>query len=599
MPPRVISSKKPNDLKKTLARLFSYMGRHKLILFVVAVFVILNGVMDLWGTYMVKPIVNDYIAVGDHDGLIKAVIFVAVIYFVAVISAFIYSQVMVRVAQKMIKEIRHDLFAKLQKLPIKFFDTRTHGDIMSNFTNDMDTLSECLNNSFSMLIKALVEMVGTVFMLFVLNWQLSLIVLVFYYLAFRYLKFSSKRSKHFFSKQLDHLGDLNGYIKETISGQKVIKVFNHERQNLETFKKKSDDLKEAATSAMAYSSTQGPAVVSIAYFNYALVAVIGGIMAIKGLSDIGSLASYLIFVRKSSMPINRFTNQSNFILAALSGAERIFEVMDINAEVDKGKVELKENGVWSKTDGSEVKLCGDVIFDDVTFGYSKTNPVLKDLSLVAKKGQKIAFVGATGAGKTTITNLIERFYDIDKGVITYDGIDIRDIKKDDLRSTLGIVLQDTHLFSATIAENIRFGRPEATLVEVKEAAKIANADSFIRRLPRGYDTYITSDGASLSAGQRQLLAIARSAIAKSPVLILDEATSSIDTRTEKLIEKALDRLMENKTVFIIAHRLSTVRSADVIMVLDHGKIIEKGNHEQLLCQKGIYYKLYMGMFELS
>lgn len=601
MPPRVISGKRPTDLKETLSGLVRYMKRHKVALTLVFIFVIINATLDLLGTYMIKPIVNDYIATFDHTGLIKAVIFLAIIYFIAALSALLYSQIMMKAAQDMIKEIRHDLFDRLLSLPLKYFDSHSHGDIMSHFTNDIDTLSECFNNSFGMIIKSFIEMVGTLIIVFILNWQLSLILLFFYAIVFFYIQYSSKRSKTYYSAQQRYLGELNGHIKESVSGQKVIKVFDHEEENIKEYVKKSEDLRLAATSALSYAATQVPFVVSISYINYALVAVIGGIMAVNGMMDIGGLASYLIFIRRASMPINRFTNQTNFILAALSGAERIFTVMSKKPEIDEGQIEVveKEGRPFFKDGDKEVELVGKIDFKDVSFSYKEGEEVLKDLTLYAKSGQKIAFVGATGAGKTTITNLLERFYDIDKGVIFYDDIDIKDIKKDDLRKTLGIVLQDTHLFTGTIKDNIRFGDPKATDEEVIKAAKIANAHSFIKRLPKGYDTYITSDGTSLSEGQRQLLAIARAAIADTPILILDEATSSIDTRTEKLIEEALDQLMRGRTVFIIAHRLSTVRRADCIMVLDHGQIKERGTHDELLAQKGLYYKLYTGAIELS
>ena len=416
-----------------------------------------------------------------------------------------------------------------------------------------------------------------------------------------YIQYSSKHSKHYYHSQQTNIGKMNGFIKERINGQKVIKVFNHEKENINDFDKINIDLRNSSTKALKYSLSQVPSVVSISYINYALVAVLGGLMVINNMSDVGSLAAYLIFVRQSSLPINQFTGQSNFILAALSGAERIFDTMSEPSEVDEGHIssEYKDGSLIWKDGSKEINLNGDIVFNDVSFSYKENEPVLKELSLYADKGQKIAFVGATGAGKTTITNLINRFYDVNKGAITFDGIDIKDIKKKDLRKNISIVLQDTHLFSGTIKDNIRYGNIKASDEEVIAAANIANADSFIRKLPNGYDTYITSDGANLSQGQRQLLAIARAATSKCPVLILDEATSSIDTRTEKLIEKALDSLMENKTVFIIAHRLSTVRNADAIMVLDHGKIIERGSHEELLKRRGTYYELYMGMFELE
>ena len=420
---------------------------------------------------------------------------------------------------------------------------------------------------------------------------------------FLYIRYSGKRSKTFYQKQQSHLGDLDGYIEEMVAGQKVVKVFNHEEENLRQFQEKNEALRKAGTGAQAYAATMVPAVVSISYINYAIVAALGGFMAMKGMTDVGSLASYLVFVRQAALPINQFTQQSNFLLAALAGAERVFEAMDQTPEVDEGQVRLvketKGGWAWQKPDGTKVPLRGDVRFDHVTFGYEDDHPILKDISLFAKPGQKIAFVGSTGAGKTTITNLINRFYDVQQGKVTYDGIDVKDIKKDDLRRSLGIVLQDTHLFAGTIADNIRFGKLDATLEEVKQAAKIANADSFIRRLPEGYDTMVTADGANLSQGQRQLLAIARAAVADPPVLILDEATSSIDTRTESLIEKGMDQLMEGRTVFVIAHRLSTVRNAAAIMVLEQGQIVERGDHEDLLAQKGEYYQLYHGMFELS
>ena len=598
---RQLSAKKPKHLGYTIRALLSYLGRHKFLLLAVAVLVTVSALANLLGTYMIRPVVNN-LATGGMEALLRGVAITALIYLAGALAAWGYTQTMVKAAQKVLYDIRRDLFAHLQKLPLRFFDTRRHGDVMSYFTNDVDTISDALNNSFAMVIQSFIQVAGTLTMLFILNWRLTLVVAVCYVVMFLYIRYSGKRSKAYYNKQQRALGDLDGYIEEMVAGQKVVKVFNHEKANLRTFREKNEALRKAGTGAQSYAATMIPAVVSISYINYAIVAALGGYMAMAGMTDVGSLASYLVFVRQAAMPINQFTQQTNFLLAALAGAERVFEAMDQTPEVDDGQVRLeKRDGgwVWRKPDGSEVPLRGEVRFEGVTFGYDAGHPILKDISLFAKPGQKIAFVGSTGAGKTTITNLINRFYDVQKGRVTYDGIDVKDIRKDDLRRSLGMVLQDTHLFTGTIADNIRFGKLDATMEEVEKAAKIANADSFIRRLPQGYDTMVTADGANLSQGQRQLLAIARAAVADPPVLILDEATSSIDTRTEALIEKGMDQLMEGRTVFVIAHRLSTVRNADAIMVLEQGQIVERGSHEDLLAQQGEYYQLYNGMFELS
>lgn len=614
MAARTFSGKKPKDMKKTVHFFLSYMGQHKRMLFVVAVLVSLSALCNLLGTYMIRPVVN-HLADKNVFSLLKGVLTAACIFAIGAFSAWGYSQTMVKASQRILFDIRRDLFSHIQTLPLKFFDTRGHGDIMSLFTNDIDTISDALNNSFAMVIQSFIQMVGTLTILYVLNWRLSLIVTVCYGIMLWYIRFSGGKSKAYYASQQSSLGDLDSFIEEMISGQKVVKVFNHEEASFQEFCEKNEALRRAGTGAQGYAATMVPVVVSISYINCAIVAVLGGLLALQGKTDLGSLASYLVFVRQAALPINQFTQQSNFLLAALAGAERVFQVMQLSPETDEGKVRLvrvkEERGqlvacqektgmwAWEKPSGELIPLKGDVRFDHVDFGYEPERMILKDISLYAKPGQKIAFVGSTGAGKTTITNLINRFYDVQGGAVVYDGIDVREISKLSLRHSLGIVLQDTHLFTGTVADNIRFGKLDATQEEIERAARIANADSFIRRLPQGYDTLVTSDGAHLSQGQRQLLAIARAAVADPPVLILDEATSSVDTRTEALIEKGMDQLMEGRTVFVIAHRLSTVRNSNAIMVLEQGKIVERGDHEELLEQKGKYYQLYHGMFELS
>ena len=622
---KYVGYKRPKDTKKAIKHLLVYLGHYKWMFMLVALLVLISAGANVAGTYLVKPVVNHFIVPGDMEGLLKAVIAMGVMYACGALCTFGYNRIMVKVSQKVIQDIRNDLFAHVQKLPLKYFDAHTHGELMSRFTNDVDTVQEAMNNSFAMIIQSFIMLFGTLIMMMVLSVRLSVIVIVFLVIMFFFIKFNSKHSKKYFNRQQEELGKINGFVQGMMAGQKVEKVFNHEQKNFEKFCEMNESFRKESTNALAFAGMMIPTIVSLSYLNYAISACVGGLFTLKGLMDLGSLSSYLIYVRQSAMPLNQFTQQVNFLLSALSGAERIFDMMDEKPEIDEGSVTLcnavknadgsltecsgytgvfawkvpaELNTYWN-SDACLVELRGDVRFKNVVFGYVPGKTILNDVTLYAKPGQKIAFVGSTGAGKTTIINLINRFYDIQSGTITYDGIDIKDIKKDDLRKSLAMVIQDTHLFTGTIADNIRYGKLDATDEEVRNAALIANADSFIRRLPDGYNTMLYSDGSNLSQGQRQLLAIARAAIAKAPVLILDEATSSVDTRTEGLIEKGMDAIMEGRTVFVIAHRLSTVRNSKAIMVLEKGQIIERGSHDELLEQKGRYYQLYTGQFELS
>ena len=604
---------RPKDMKGTFKKLMRYVGRYKAALVLVAVCLILSTVGSVASSYMLKPLLNNYILPGDFPGLLKMLVLMGGLFALSALCSFAYARIMVHVAQRTVAAIRQDLFDRLQQLPVSYYDQHQSGDLMSRFTNDIDTVSEMLNSSFASIISNVLTFLGTVLMMIILNPWLTLITFGFLAMMGVVVKVIGGRSRVNFQRQQAALGAVNGYIEEMIEGQKVIKVFNHEKKAISQFTTLNDEYRQAATAAQAYAGMMMPAMGNLSKINYAVTCCVGGLLAIGGMFDVGSLGAYLLYVKQVSQPIGQISQQVNTLLAAAAGAERIFAVMDAQPETDEGKtviVRVEKDALtettertgrwaWKRPDGTLVELKGDVRFDHVTFSYDGEKTVLHDVSLFAKPGQKIAFVGSTGAGKTTITNLINRFYDIQEGTITYDGIDVKDIAKDSLRRSLGMVLQDTHLFTGTIADNIRYGKLDATDEEIRAAAKLANADTFIRHLPQGYDTVITGDGAGLSQGERQLLAIARAAVSDPPVLILDEATSSIDTRTETLIERGMDSLMEGRTVFVIAHRLSTVRNAQAILVLENGQIIERGDHAQLLEEKGRYYQLYTGQAKLS
>ena len=598
---------KPQNVGKTFARLFSYLRPHLGKLLAVAVLLLVNSLSGVVGTYLLKPIFN--IAAGmfqtgsrDFGPILRNISLLAAVYVAGVAANYVVNRLLMKVNIHVLYEIRCDMYEHLEKLPLKYFDSRTHGEIMSRFTNDTDTLREMLSNALPNMISSSVTLLGVLVAMFLMNWKLTLLVLgILFIMTMLVGRLTGLSAKYFRARQAT-IAAASGYVEEHFEGQREVKVFCHEQKVKSEFGKLAQDLKTAAAKANSYGMILMPIMGNTSYILFAVSAMSGTSLIIRGLMDIGTLAAYLQYSKQIARPINMISQQVTGVLNALAGAERIFDLMDTPVEVDEGKYTLEKVGKeqWAWVRGDErIPLKGDVRFDHVTFSYDGKVDVLKDLSLYAKPGQKIAFVGSTGAGKTTITNLINRFYDVQTGAITYDGINVKDIRKDDLRRSLGMVLQDTHLFTGTVMENIRYGRLDATDEECVAAAKRSNAHFFISHLPEGYNTVLTADGANLSQGQRQLIAIARAAVADPPVLILDEATSSIDTRTEAHIEKGMDELMKGRTVFVIAHRLSTVRNSNAIMVLEHGEIIERGDHRDLLAQRGRYYQLYTGMFELS
>ena len=597
-----IGPKRPENLKQTLADLWSYLWKSKWSLFAVLLLVVLGSAAGIVGTYFIRPLINDFIVTKDVVGLAKMLGVIGLIYIIGAIANYFSGKIMITIGQQTIETMRKDLFDHIQTLPIRFFDTNKHGDLMSRFTNDFENIQQAFNNSMLMIVSSLLQLVLTFVMMMILSPILTGMLIIMVFIMFAIVRVVAGRSGKFFAEQQKVLGQVNGFVEEHIEGQKVVKVFNHETLVLKEFETLNGQLREAANQAQFNSNIMFPVLGNISYINYALTASVGGYLVVFQGMDVGALASFLQYSRTFAQPLAQMSQQTNVLLAAMAGAERIFAILKEESEVDEGTVTLDQTDskqwYWVKGD-ERIPVVGNIQLNEVDFSYVSDVPILKKINVWAEPGLKVAFVGATGAGKTTITNLINRFYEINNGEITFDSIPITEIKKDDLRKTISIVLQDTHLFTGSIADNIRYGNLDATDDEVVKAAKLANAHGFIKRLPHGYQTEITGDGEGLSQGQRQLLAIARAAVANPKVLILDEATSSIDSHTEALISKGMDQLMEGRTSFVIAHRLSTIRNADVIMVMDHGEIIERGNHESLMEKQGVYYQLYTGQLDLD
>lgn len=608
---------KPKDFKGTLKFLWTYLKAKKVLLFITAILILVNVFFSLAATNYLEPIINNFLqpinsnptVLERINGLFNGIIILFILYAVSICASYLQSRLMILSTQKIINSIRQDLFNHLQTLSVRYYDTHTHGELMSRFTNDIDTLNDALNNSLTAFFTSILNLTGILFLMFSKSVPLTFFILLMTPLMFTIVGKITKRSSNYFIEQQSNLGKVNGYIEEIVTGQKVVKVFCYEKNAQAKFEELNENLRISATQAQGFAGMLMPLLMNTNNVIYALISMLGGLLAVFGFLNVGELVVFLTLTKQFARPINESANQFNSVITALAGTERIYEVMKEQPEKadlphSAKLVKEKNEFFWQQYNENgnpttKVPVCGDVRFFDVTFGYNSDKTILKNISLYAKPGQKIAFVGSTGAGKTTIINLITRFYDNYEGTITFDGIDVKNIEKESLRNALSVVLQDTHLFTGTVRENIRYGRPNATDEEVIEAAKLASAHSFINRLPYGYDTIIEGDGANLSQGQRQLLNIARAAIADAPILILDEATSSVDTRTERHIEHGLDRLMSNRTTFVIAHRLSTVRNSKAIMVMEQGEIIERGTHDDLLELKGRYYELYTGAVELD